>query len=197
MYRRIFTLGAVAIVVAAFALAVSPWQGPEQAGANPPGAPTGKKVFQFNYIARPAQSTNDPNCGNGAKIFTERGAGGQHILWTLDPTGGIDILDCKTEALDGSYAHVTADAQDTYWIYVVLLGPNKSDNSLSICRSLVIDDTGTELCELGSVSLSRGGGVDRYTFPTKLFADIYESELWTLEQGTNFRHAQVRLYVDR
>jgi hypothetical protein len=197
LFKKGLLVTALAVIVAAtMAIVFSGSSGPDRAHADSP-FPEGKKVFQFNYIAVPEGT--DPSCGNGARIFTERGAAAQHIYWTLDPAGGIKILDCETEAIDGDVAWITADLAGVYTVYVRLLGPNTSANSLSICRN-VLDDPETvavhdELCELGFVNLSRGGGTDKYTFPKKLFDDGAENELWHMEQGTKFRIAQVRLYL--
>jgi hypothetical protein len=196
MLKTRLILGVLAVIAASAALVFAAFDSAGTAKAAPPEFPDGKKVFQFNYIAVP--DGTDPSCGSGARIFTERGAGGQHIYWTLDPTGGINILDCETEAIDGDVAWITADAAGTYTVYVRILGPNTSTNTLSICRN-VLDDPETlevhdELCELGSITLGRGGGIEHWTFPQKLFGDAYDNELWHLEQGTNFKIAQVRLY---
>lgn len=169
------------------------------AHANPPGAPDGKLAFKFNYIAVP-EGTN-VGCGEGHRVITERGAVG-HIVWELDTSAsGIHIEDCETESVDGDYAWIVGDEADKYDVFVRLLGPNTSSNTLDICRDIIIDfsdgieNDHTHLCLLGSVDLSRGGGTDRYTFPKKLFADDAEGELWHLDPGTDFRIAEVRLYV--
>ena len=183
-------IGIVAVTVAGI-VALS--DGPS-ARANPPGAPDGKKVGQFNYIAVPEGT--EPNCGAGSsRIFTERGAGGQTIYWYFDAAGGaLDVLDSCTTAVDGDQAVVSSDMMATYKVYVVLLGPKSADNWLSICRQDA-DDLDVE-CELGSITLDRGGGIERWTFPKKLFDDGFEDELWQMEQGTKFRIAQIRLYLE-
>jgi hypothetical protein len=78
-------------------------------------------------------------------------------------------------------------------VYVVLLGRNTSSNTLRICRNAGAVDS--HLCELGDITLGRGGGTQRYSFPNKLFDLDSVNELWHLEQGTHFRIAQVRLYA--
>ncbi len=194
--KRLVVIGALAVLAAAASFGlIGLTNGASTARANPPGAPPGKLAFMFNYHAIPESA--DPDCGNGAKVYTEIGQSGQ-ILWELDTSAnGFDIVDCKTASLDGDSAVIVGDAADKYSIYVVLLGKNSSSNSLDICRDIITDDTIGTGCLLGSVDLSRGGGKDRYTFPKKLFADDAEGELWTLEPGSEFRIAQIRLYEDR
>ena len=183
---RIATL--ILSVLALSALAAVP------ASANPPGAPDDQKLaFTFNYLGVPNGSAS---CGQGHRVFTpismNGNTSGQHILWTYVAGGGIGIDDCLTEGFDGDVAAIHADLQGVYSVYVVLLGPNVSSNTLRICRNAGAVDT--HLCELGDITLGRGGGTDRFTFPSKLFADDAINELWHLEQGTRFRIAQVRLY---
>ncbi len=197
--KRLAVIGALAVLAAAASFTViGLTTGSGTARANPPGAPEGTLAFKFNYHAVPEGT--DPNCGSGAKVYTEIGQSGQ-IVWELDTSAnGFDIEDCKTASLDGDYAWIVGDAADKYSVYVVLLGKNSSTNSLSICRQIITDITDivdTNLCELGSVDLSRGGGTDRFAFDKKLFADDAEGELWTLDPGTGFRIAQIRLYEAR
>jgi hypothetical protein len=157
----------------------------------PPGE---KLAFSFNYIAVPNGSAS---CGQGHRVFSPLSANGnlagQHILWSYIAGGGIGIDDCLTEGFDGDYAEIHADLQGTYTVYVVLLGRNTSSNTLRICRNAGAVDS--HLCELGDITLGRGGGTQRYSFPNKLFDLDSVNELWHLEQGTNFRIAQVRLYA--
>jgi hypothetical protein len=193
MKRRSLLLLALAATLAVLSgLAIAPL-----AGANPKDAPAGERLaFSFNYIAVPNGSAS---CGQGHRVFSPLSANGniagQHILWTYVAGGGIGIDDCLTEGFDGDVAEIHADLQGTYTVYVVLLGPNVSTNTLRICRNAGAADT--HLCELGDITLGRGGGTTRYSFPSKLFDLGAVNELWHLEQGTNFRIAQVRLYAPR
>jgi hypothetical protein len=172
------------VVVLAVALVALPFG---TAQANPPGAPSGKLVFKFNYIAVPPDTHEGVGCGDGHRVFTELGAAGV-IVWTLDANSPIHVEDCLTQSIDGDPATIFADAVGTYTIWVRIHGPNKPDNTLDICRSVEDDFTA---CEIGSVSLSRTGQ-DRFRFPQKLF-DLGNQEFWLLEPGTNFRIAEIRL----
>ncbi len=171
--------------------------------ANPKGAPEGLKLaFKFNYIAVPP-GTN-VGCGQGHRVITERGATG-HIVFELDTSAsGFSVEDCETESVDGDYAWIVGDEADTYLVFVVLHGPNTSDNTLSICRDKIVDITDIEgshthaclLGELGGATLLSRTGTDRITFTKKLFADDSEGELWHLEIGTDYRIAEIRFYRD-
>jgi hypothetical protein len=159
--------------------------------ANPPGVDQGLQLaYKFNYHAVPPGA--NPSCGSGHKVFTRLGTSGV-IEWTLDTDSPITILDCLTISMDGDNAVISVDAADTYIVFVRILGANKNDNNLDICRSIDQDYT---ICELGSVSLSRTG-LDRFQFPKKLFADGAQGEFWQLEPGTGFRIAEIRLYLPK
>jgi hypothetical protein len=174
------------VVVLAVALVALPFG---TAQANPPGAPSGKLAFKFNYIAVPPDTHESVGCGDGHRVFTERGAAGV-IVWTLDATSPIHVDDCLTNSIDGDPATIFADLVGTYTIWVRIHGPNKPGNTLDICRSIDADFT---LCEIGSISLSRTGQ-DRFRFTQKLF-DLGSPEFWLLEPGTNFKIAEIRLYL--
>jgi hypothetical protein len=192
-------LTALAVAVATVAVVMAPWGNGERVQANPPGAPEGLKLaYKFNLIALPEGTS--PSCGQGHKVFMERGSNPNHIVWTLHEVHGIHIVDCLTESIDDTWAHIHADAADTYIVFVRILGPNADSNTLSICRNIWSDDPTTsehdELCELGDVNLERKG-TDRTTFNgVKLFGENAEGELWHLEQGTGYRIAEIRLYRD-
>src|SRR5262249_17463916 len=118
--------------------------------ANPPGVdPSLQLAYKFNYHAVPPKAS--PSCGNGHNVYTRLGSSGI-IEWTLEPGSPIDITDCLTASLDGDNAAITAGLADTYIVFVRILGPNKDDNNLDICRSIDADFT---ICELGEVNLQR------------------------------------------
>jgi hypothetical protein len=159
--------------------------------ANPPGVDPGLQLaYKFNYHAVPPGAS--PSCGSGHNVYTRLGTSGI-IEWTLDTDSPIEILDCLTASMDGDNAVITADAADTYIVFVRILGANKNDNNLSICRSVDLDFS---ICELGSVNLSRTG-LDRFQFPKKLFADGAVGEFWLLDPDTGFRVAEIRLYLPK
>ncbi len=189
--RSITAARAISAMALASTIVLATFVIPVPTYANPTGAPSGKLAFKFNYIAAPDTKNGNFNCGDGHRIFTLLGERSQHVNWTFDPTQPINIDDCLTEAMDGTPAHVFANAQNTYTIWVRILGPLKDTNSLNICRSV---DTDFTLCELGSVNLSRTG-TDRFTFPIKLFDDTLVNEFWQLDQSSHFRIAEVRLYA--
>jgi hypothetical protein len=176
----------VLLTVLTVALAALPFG---TAQANPPGAPKGKLAYKFNYIAVPPDTNQSVGCGSGHRVFTERGVAGV-IIWTVDTTLPTNVDDCLTQSMDGSPATISVDAADTYTIWVRIHGPNKPDNTLAICRSVDFDFLE---CELGEVNLSRTG-TDRFKFPLKLF-EVSNQEFWELEPGTDFRIAEIRLYV--
>ena len=159
--------------------------------AAPAGIPSDqKKVYQFNYIARP-ENGGVPSCGQGNKIFTERGATG-HILWHQDLTAPPNVVDCLTESLDGDWAQVNVDAPwgtTKYYVYVRLLG--KPTGTLRICQNTVTDELGDHLCLLGDITLTKD---KKFTLVSKLFDGIYEDIVWHLDANDDFRIAQVRLY---
>lgn len=184
--RKVLRLTVRGVLAVALALVVLPFGTPQ---ANPPGAPSGKLAFKFNYIAVPPDTHESVGCGDGHRVFTELGAAGV-IVWTLDANSPIHVDDCLAQSIDGDPATIFADAAGTYTVWVRIHGPNKPGNTLDICRS--VDQDFTE-CELGSVNLSRTG-TDRFRFPTKLFDTNLQNEFWLLDPGTNFRIAEVRLY---
>jgi hypothetical protein len=192
--KKLSALAMLLILMASVTFAVTR----QSAHANPPGAPDGQLAFKFNYIAVP-EGTN-VGCGEGHRVFTEEGAVG-HIVWELDTTANrISVQDCETESIDGDPAWIVADQADTYTVFVRILGPmDPTDNWIHICRNIFsVEDPfegHLDLCELGDVTLTRGG-TDRFTFPQKLFAQDAEGELWHLDIGSNFRIAEVRLYEE-
>lgn len=160
--------------------------------ANPPGIPSDQKMaFKFNYIAKPVGTADKVNCGDGHRIFTERGATG-HILWHSDLSSPPHIVDCLTESIDGDQAQVNVDAPYntlTYYVYVRLLG--KPTGTLHVCVNTVTDELGDHLCLLGDITLTKD---KKFTLVSKLFDGIYEDIVWHLDTNNDFRIAEVRLY---
>jgi len=100
---RIKVLAALAKILLS-TLAVAPI-----ALANPQEIRSDQKIaFKFNCIAKPVGTAGNVNCGDGHRIFTERGAAG-HILWHSTTTP-VQVVNCLTESIDGDWAEVNVGA---------------------------------------------------------------------------------------
>lgn len=155
----------------------------------------GKLAFKFNVIGRP--NDYDGGCGNGRRIFINRGANHGHIDIEYADRWYID--DCN--ATGGNTAVLYADGVEgeslEYHVFIRLLG--KPGGSLKICSDTDIDHaSGDHLCLVGSFNLD--GSKDRATGKpisfkvNNLFGDPLEDVIWSVETNQNFRNAEFRVY---
>jgi hypothetical protein len=159
--------------------------------ANPPGIPSGyKKVFQFNLIGVPKTYTG--GCGNGARIFVDRGAAAAKVTVYYTATGGWDILNCNGSG--SNVASLQNPDMGTFVVYARILG--KPGGSLTICADILVDQVSQEtLCALDTFSLTRSSGKSTFKpVPNAIFATALYNVLWTIETNTGFRIAQFRIY---
>ncbi len=162
--------------------------------AAPPGVvDLGKKLFQFNVIAKPGgwdPSINGNAC-NGARIFFSQDSGGPNntlgsIMWNLDPTvAGFQLTDC--DGTDGAAA-VTADEKVNFAVVIRVQGPKIS--ALDFVCTVVTQSAGDNLCMIDSATFKMGSSF------TKVMSNIadntFEQVLWTL--SGDWKIFQVRLY---
>ncbi|MGH9383410.1 MAG: hypothetical protein ACRD2N_03860 [Vicinamibacterales bacterium] len=153
------------------------------------GAPKGKLVFSWNLIGTPGDY--EGGCGNGRRIFVERGANHEHILFH-DHNDGWHIEQC--DATFGDTAVIHSDSLGTLDVYARILG--KPNGRLRVCADTVTDHATNEgLCLLGTIDLKRDGGRSRFQVqPDSLFDASLEDIIWNVETNTDFRIAQFRVY---
>jgi hypothetical protein len=113
--RRLISLSTgAAIVVAAIALwSLGAFSG-ETAAARGNGLPDGaKRVYSFNLIGTPGDY--EGGCGNGSRIFVERGDHHAHMD-IVDHDDGWHVAEC--DATGGDRAVLHSDELGTYDVYV-------------------------------------------------------------------------------
>ena len=153
------------------------------------GAPKGKLVFSWNLIGTPGDY--EGGCGNGRRIFVQRGANHEHILFE-DHDDGWHIEQC--DATFGDTAVIHSDDLGTLDVYARIVG--KPNGRLFVCADTVEDHTtGEHLCLLGTIDLTREGGRSRFQVrPDSLFDAQLEDIIWSVETNSDFRIAQFRVY---
>lgn len=151
----------------------------------PPGSPEGKKVFNFNMVGHPKDSTI-PSCdNNGKRIFVESSK--QTKVEVYQDTSGYDI-DCDDGNGGTNYA-LSVPTVGTFDVYVRILG--KPGGTLDI-KACDLNETGD--CLLDTFSITRKAGKSSFTVATsKLFSDEYDNILWTVD-ANNFKVAQFWFY---
>ena len=160
---------------------------PESAALVGNGSPGGKLVFSWNLIGTPKSYTG--GCGDGRRIFVERGDHSAHIL-IQDENDGWSIVDCN--GTGGNTAVMHSDDLGTFDVYARILG--KIGCTLDFCADFV-SDAGDALCLLGTINLKRDGGQSKFVFqPDSLFDATLEDILWTVDTNKDFRIAQFRVY---
>lgn len=160
------------------------------AHALPKDIPAGSKlVYNFNVIGHPGRY--DGNCGNGHRIFVDRGANNAQVLIQNSPDQW-GVLDCNAT---GDHRAVLATNQaGIYDVYVRILG--KPGGNINICADTFADfQDGSTLCLLGTIDLTRGKGQSKFTLaPSAMFDASLEDLIWTVDTNSNFRIAQFRVY---
>lgn len=170
--------------------------GPATAQANPPGVEPGlKKEFQFNLIGYPKGKSYTGNCGDGSRMFVNRGAAHVHILVT-DHNDGWHIEDCNVTDGTGALHTDYTVGQAEWLVYVRILG--KPGGELLICadQTTVHDaDTDEHLCLLGTIDLHREGGQSKFALqPNSIFDASLFGITWSVDTNDDFRIAQFRVY---
>jgi hypothetical protein len=158
------------------------------ASADPP---PGHLVYKFNLIGYPEGQEYTGGCGNGRRVFVNRGANNAKILVTSDGSGW-DIVDCNATA--DNQAHINTDMRGEYVVMVKMLG--QPGGHINICAGEYYDETtGERLCEFGELDLTRGKGRDQMRIAARTMFDAeYEDILWTVNTNPQFRIVQFRVY---
>jgi hypothetical protein len=184
--RLIASLTALALLIAVALIAAGP------GAANAPGiTDVGKKIANFNIIQTPhgwvADDSVCPN--NGARIFFSADVTPWTILWQFDPAyNNFDIYDCNGTN-DGT-AVINQDAGVPVDIFIRLQGPATS--AIQLVCTIPTDPNLVNDCYLGTYNLSKSKTFTKVT--THLFDTVYSNVLWTLQNATNFKIAQVDVY---
>lgn len=163
---------------------------PESVAERGNGTPSGAKlVFKWNLIGTPGDY--EGGCGNGSRIFVERGASNAHIL-IQDDNDGWHIVEC--DATGGDQAVLHSDDLGTFDVYVRILG--KIGGKLDVCANPVTTlDPDGPICLLGTISLTRDNGQSKFNFkPDALFDASLEDIIWSVDTNADFRIAQFRVY---
>lgn len=153
------------------------------------GAPKGKLVYNWNLIGTPGDY--DGGCGNGHRVFVQRDAKNEHILFQ-DHDDGWHIEQC--DATFGDTAVIHTDELGKFDVYARILG--KPNGSFFACAQTVEDYlSGETLCLLGTIDLKRDGGRSRFAVqPDTLFDAELEDIIWSVETNADFRIVQFRVY---
>lgn len=162
------------------------------AGANPPDVPAGYKLaYNFNLIGFPAGQEYTGGCGEGHRIFVNRGANHAHIE-VRDHNDGWHVADCNATADNRAELHT--DEVGTFKVYARILG--KPSGTLRICAEILYDpDTHAHLCELGTFTLHRESGQSKFQLvPDSLFDASLYNIIWSVWTNFDYRIAQFRVY---
>jgi len=179
--RHLSTAAIALVVLVASAAAVQ---------ANPKDIPAGSKlVYNFNVIGHPG--SYDGNCGNGHRIFVNRGANNAQVL-IQNSTTGWSVVDCNATA--DHRAVLATNQAGLYDVYVRILG--KPGGHINICADTYEDFlAGETLCLLGTIDLTREKGQSKFTLaPNAMFDASLEDLIWLVDTNSNFRIAQFRVY---
>ena len=160
-----------------------------QPSATGNGAPRGRHVFSWNLIGTPGDY--EGGCGQGRRVFVERGAHQAQILFR-DHDDGWHIEQC--DATGGDVAEIHSDSLGTLDVYARILG--KPNGRLQVCADTVEDViSGETLCALGTIDLARDGAKSRFKVqPDSLFDASLEDIIWNLDTNADFRIVQFRVY---
>jgi hypothetical protein len=151
------------------------------------GAPRGKHVFNWNLIGTPHDYQG--GCGDGRRIFVERGVNNAHI--TITNGDQWSIVDCN--ATGGNMADMTSNNLGIFDVYVRILG--KTGGTLHVCAAATVTDADADLCLLGTIDLTRGKGQSKFTVhPDSLFDASVQDVIWSVDTNQDFRIAQFRVY---
>ena len=155
---------------------------------NTPGS---KLEFSFNVIGYPEGKTYTGGCGEGHRLFVNRGANNAHVLVKNSATGW-RIIDCNATS-DRTGSLGTSDV-GIYDIYVRILGT--PGGRINICADTFEDfQSGETLCLLGTIDLTRGSGQSKFQLaPSAMFDASLEDIMWTVQTNSDFRIAQFRVY---
>jgi len=179
--RHLSTAAIALVVLVASAAAVQ---------ANPKDIPAGSKlVYNFNVIGHPG--SYDGNCGNGHRIFVNRGANNAQVLIQNSATGW-SVVDCNATA--DHRAVLATNQAGLYDVYVRILG--KPGGHINICADTYEDFlAGETLCLLGTIDLTRAKGQSKFTLaPSAMFDASLEDLIWLVDTNSDYRIAQFRVY---
>jgi hypothetical protein len=150
-------------------------------------------VFRVNVVGTPGDY--EGNCGDGRRVFVERNANNNKIVWFGD--NQFRVVWCDATGDDGP-AEIKVDRDGglagDYVVYIRILG--KPGGSLDVCANGLGDPDYVEdgLCELGEIHLNREGGKSTFNFAPQIWDNEYEDVLWDLDTNQDFRIAELRVY---
>ena len=199
--KKVFAVALVVVLMAALIPAVA-LAGPDLRGNDLPKG----KSFNFNVIGVPNPKNWEADSydtgGEGKRIFVLRDGTTLFYVHGDNVTNSIEILD--RDGTDGKvgwgvdnpgillpYVGTLGDGEWKCEIYVRLLGP--IDSSVHF-KSYVFD--GSAYIYLGNMEFTQERGTKFQCRTDKLLADDYQDVLWTMDQKTNFRIMQWRIYVE-
>ena len=161
---------------------------PGAAAARGNGAPDGKLVFSWNLIGTPGD--NEGGCGNGRRVFVDRGASKAQILFENDTDWSI----AQCDATGGDRAVIHSADLAKLDVYARILG--KPGGSLHVCAMTLEDFTnGETLCLLGTIDMTRGQK-EKFEFKNDMLFDAsVEDVLWQVDTNPDFRIVQFRVYA--
>lgn len=188
-FIMIFPLVLASLVLPAFVL-------PAFAGVNGNGSPSGHH-FNINIIGVPNQLNTNFDGGEGSRIFILRTGsttfyvqgGTSFAILDHDGTDGYVGWSRTSPGLTFPY-DATASPTWRVAIYIRLLGPK--DSSIRWTSQYW---NGTEYVLFAQFTLKRDTP-SKFSLKTgQLLMDQYQDILWTLDEKTNFRILQMRIYL--
>ena len=131
-------------------------------------------------------------CGGGHRVFVDRGANNNKLIWRDTATDTWDVLAC--DATGNDTAEVQIGDLGAFDVYMRIFG--KPGGSLSVCADVLSDEiAGDNLCLIGSFTLTREGGKSVFGIKADaFFDDALEDVLWEIDTNTDFRIANLRVY---
>ncbi len=135
------------------------------------------------------------NCGNGHRIFVNRGANHDHILVIED--GQWHVEDCN--AMDAGGAELHSDSPGDYIVTIDVTGKPGGEFEI-ICADVggtiaVHEHNGAEECILEDFSINKTNGRSRFAIlPSAIFDETNEGVVWSVETNDDFRKAGIRVW---
>lgn len=152
-----------------------------------------KQVYNMNIIGHPGDYNG--NCGNGHRIFVNRGANHDHIL--VEEDGQWHVEDCNATDAGGGILH--SDSPGDYIVTIDVTGKPGGEFTI-ICADIggtvaMHEHTGAEECIIEDFSISKQNGRSRFAIlPSAIFDETGEGVLWSVETNNNFRKAGIRVW---
>ena len=199
--QRFGTLAATAFAITLVAtLALVPLADQQAFAKKPlPNFDDAERLLGINLIGMPNSVETDGKCdiNNSKNVYTVRGEGHEHLLFVNGTNN--TVVDHCTDAIDGDDAVLTLDVDDIpngdVFYTVRMLG--KPGGNLTFCSTTVTIHN-SDHCIIGvdtTESFDRGTGKPGFSVPKKLFDDPFDNQVWSMQIGTDFRIAQIDVWV--